>query len=77
MKLTPEHIAQYQRDGATVVRGAFSAGDLRLLEAGIEKNMAAPSPLAIVASRPEDSGNFIEDFCNWRWNRAMPCFSTC
>ena len=28
--------------------------------------MAAPSPLAIVASTPEDPGYFIEDFCNWQ-----------
>jgi ectoine hydroxylase-related dioxygenase (phytanoyl-CoA dioxygenase family) len=28
--------------------------------------MAEPSDLSIVASRPEDPGYFIEDFCNWQ-----------
>ena len=66
MKLTPEHIAQYRADGATVVRGLFSKDEIKLLEQGITRNMAEPSPLAIVASRPEDPGYFIEDFCNWQ-----------
>ncbi len=66
MKLTSEHIAQYRADGATVVRGAFSPAQMKLLEAGIERNIAAPSALAIVASKPEDPGYFIEDFCNWQ-----------
>ena len=66
MKLTPEHVAQYRVDGATVVRGLFNAAEMKLLEQGIERNMAAPSPLAVVASKPEDPGYFIEDFCNWQ-----------
>ena len=66
MKLSAEHIAQYRADGATVVRGAFTPAQMKLLEQGIEANMAEPSPLAIVASRREDPGYFIEDFCNWQ-----------
>ena len=66
MKLTAEHVAQYRADGATVVRGAFTHAQMKLLEQGITRNMAEPSPLAIVASRPEDPGYFIEDFCNWQ-----------
>ena len=66
MKLTPEHIAKYRVDGATVVRGLFNATEMKLLETGIERNMEKPSPLAIVASKPEDPGYFIEDFCNWQ-----------
>ena len=31
----------------------------------IERVLAAPSELGIVASRPED-GRFFEDFCNWQ-----------
>jgi ectoine hydroxylase-related dioxygenase (phytanoyl-CoA dioxygenase family) len=56
----------FARDGAVVVRNLFSADEMALLERGIERNMASPSPLAIVASRPEDPGYFIEDFCNWQ-----------
>lgn len=64
--LSPEQIATYQSQGAIVVRKLFSPAEIALLENGIAKNMAAPSPLAIVASRPEDPGYFIEDFCNWQ-----------
>jgi ectoine hydroxylase-related dioxygenase (phytanoyl-CoA dioxygenase family) len=56
----------FQRDGAVVVRGAFSAGDVSLLERGIERNLAEPSERALVASRPDDPGRFFEDFCNWQ-----------
>jgi ectoine hydroxylase-related dioxygenase (phytanoyl-CoA dioxygenase family) len=56
----------FQRDGAVVVRGAFSADDVALLERGIERNLAEPSERALVASRPDDPGKFFEDFCNWQ-----------
>ena len=56
----------FARDGAVCVRGAFSLDEVALVERGIERNRAAPSPRAIVASRPEDPGRFVEDFCNWQ-----------
>lgn len=67
MALLTEHdVAFFQENGATVVRGLFSKAEMGLLERGIARNMAEPSALAIVASRPEDPGYFIEDFCNWQ-----------
>jgi hypothetical protein len=66
MKLEPQDIEKYQENGATVVRGLFSSEQISLLERGIARNMAEPSDLSIVASRPEDPGYFIEDFCNWQ-----------
>ena len=65
VNLAPELIADYRRDGAVCVRGAFSADEVGLVEAGIERNLADPSPRGIVASRAEDAGRFFEDFCNW------------
>jgi ectoine hydroxylase-related dioxygenase (phytanoyl-CoA dioxygenase family) len=56
----------FQRDGAVVVRGAFSPDHVSLLESGIERNLAEPSERALVASRPDDPGKFFEDFCNWQ-----------
>jgi ectoine hydroxylase-related dioxygenase (phytanoyl-CoA dioxygenase family) len=56
----------FAREGAVCVRGAFSPDEVALVERGIERNLAAPSPRAIVASRPEDPGRFVEDFCNWQ-----------
>jgi ectoine hydroxylase-related dioxygenase (phytanoyl-CoA dioxygenase family) len=55
----------FLRDGAVCVRGAFSAAEVALVERGIERNLADPSPRALVASRPDDPGRFFEDFCNW------------
>jgi len=57
--------AAFRRDGAVCVRRAFSPDEIALVARGIERNLAAPSPRAIVASRPEDPGHFFEDFCNW------------
>ena len=48
------------------MRGAFSPEEVALVERGIERNLAEPSPRAIVASRPDDPGRFVEDFCNWQ-----------
>ena len=62
-------IDAYRRDGAVCVRGLFSADEVAAGIAGITENMAAPSERAKVASRPEDPGYFIEDFCNWQTNR--------
>ena len=56
----------FRRDGAACVRGAFSAAEVELVASGIERNLASPSPRAIIASRPDDPGRFFEDFCNWR-----------
>ena len=64
--LSPSVIHDYQRDGAVVIRGALDASELAQLERGIEANLAAPGPLAAVASAADDPGRFFEDFCNWQ-----------
>jgi ectoine hydroxylase-related dioxygenase (phytanoyl-CoA dioxygenase family) len=61
----PELVEAFRRDGAVCVRGAFSPEEVALVERGIERNLAEPSPRGLVASRPEDGGRFFEDFCNW------------
>jgi ectoine hydroxylase-related dioxygenase (phytanoyl-CoA dioxygenase family) len=58
-------IEDFSRDGAVVVRGAFTPSEVALVEAGIEHNLADPSPMALVASDPSDPGQFVEDFRNW------------
>src|SRR5690606_17129051 len=42
--------------------------EVALLKEGIEANLANPSPRAKIASRADDPGLFIEDFCNWQSN---------
>jgi ectoine hydroxylase-related dioxygenase (phytanoyl-CoA dioxygenase family) len=60
--------AAYAADGAVVLRGLLDAGEVEVLRRGIDANLAAPSPRAIVASQPDDPGFFIEDFCTWASN---------
>lgn len=63
--VTPDVVADFQRDGAVRLRGILQPDEVARLARGIDANLAAPSPRAIVASRPDDPGFFIEDFCNW------------
>lgn len=66
--ISDDTVAQFQRDGATCIRQLFQPNELAELCAGIDSNLAAPSPRAKVASNPSDPGYFIEDFCNWQDN---------
>ena len=66
--LPPGLIDDYQRDGAVVLRGVLDAGELACLARGIEHNLSHLSPLALVASEPDDPGRFVEDFCTWQQN---------
>ena len=68
--VTPELAQAFARDGAVCVRGLLKAEEVALLREGIDANIAAPSPRAKVASRPDDPGFFIEDFCCWQENGA-------
>jgi ectoine hydroxylase-related dioxygenase (phytanoyl-CoA dioxygenase family) len=67
-------VEQYQRDGAVCIRQLFSAGEIDTLRAGIDRNLRALSPRAIVASGPDDPGHFVEDFCNWQDNALYKQF---
>ncbi len=79
--VSAELIAAFAADGAVCLRQLLTPEQIDLLRCGIDANLAAPSPRAIVASRPDDPGFFIEDFCNWRdfpayreviFNSALP-----
>jgi ectoine hydroxylase-related dioxygenase (phytanoyl-CoA dioxygenase family) len=63
-------VADFQRDGAVVLRGVLNAEQVALLEQGIEYNLAHLSALAQVASKGDDPGKFVEDFCTWHSNPA-------
>lgn len=69
-QLSPAQRADFQRDGAVCLRGVLDDDEVALLRSGIDANLAQPSPRAIVASRPDDPGFFIEDFCCWPHNAA-------
>ena len=72
--LTPALIDAFARDGAVCLRGLLDGDEVALLRRGIDANIAAPSPRAKVASRPDDPGFFIEDFCCWQDNAAYRRF---
>ena len=63
-------IDAYARYGAVVLRGALNTSELAQLAQGIAHNLAHLSPLALVASEPDDPGHFVEDFCTWQNNPA-------
>ena len=68
MPVSPTEIEAFQADGAVVLRQLLEPAQIELLRAGIEENLAHPSPRAKVASSPDDPGWFIEDFCCWQDN---------
>jgi ectoine hydroxylase-related dioxygenase (phytanoyl-CoA dioxygenase family) len=63
--VTSDLVQAYARDGVVCLRGLLSPAEVERLRRGIDANLAAPSTRAIVASRPDDPGRFVEDFCNW------------
>lgn len=74
LQLSQATIDQFQVDGATVLRQVFRRDEVELLEAGIDANLANPSPRAKIASAADDPGWFIEDFCNWQHNESYRRF---
>ena len=56
----------FRRDGAVVLRDVLDASHVDLLAAGVERNLAGPSELAIRTEGQEGTGAFFEDFCNWQ-----------
>jgi ectoine hydroxylase-related dioxygenase (phytanoyl-CoA dioxygenase family) len=67
-RVSPQDIAAFQADGAVVLRGLLTSAQVELLRAGIDENLAHPSPRAKVASARDDPGFFLEDFCCWQEN---------
>jgi ectoine hydroxylase-related dioxygenase (phytanoyl-CoA dioxygenase family) len=57
-------IDAYARDGAVAVRGIFAPW-VEVLRAGIERNIAAPSPDVRIYRNPDGTGLFFGDYCNW------------
>ncbi|HYM44212.1 MAG TPA: phytanoyl-CoA dioxygenase family protein [Steroidobacteraceae bacterium] len=67
-RVTDQDIAAFQADGAVVLRQLLRPQEIELLRAGIDRNLAQPSPRARIASSREDPGFFLEDFCCWQEN---------
>jgi ectoine hydroxylase-related dioxygenase (phytanoyl-CoA dioxygenase family) len=72
--LTEEQVAAFRKDGAVCIRRLLTAAEVELLRNGIDANLEHPSPRAKIASRPDDQGLFIEDFCCWQENERYRRF---
>lgn len=68
MRVADADIAAYRAQGAVCLRQLLTADEIEVLRAGIDLNLAKPSPRAKIASRPDDPGRFVEDFCTWQDN---------
>lgn len=64
--VTQAPVADFERDGAICLRGAFTQKWLDLLAAGLEKNLAAPGPHAKHYTPADAPGFFFGDYCNWQ-----------
>ena len=59
-------VDRYRVEGCVIVRDLFTPDEVDLVRQGVERNLAEPGPLFGIASRPDDPGRFVEDFCNWQ-----------
>lgn len=66
--VTDSLIREYQQNGAVCIRQLLTAEEIDLLRRGIDENLSHPSPRFKIASRSDDSGRFVEDFCTWETN---------
>ncbi len=66
--MTPQQIADFQRDGAIVVRGVLKDW-VDVMAEGVAQNMANPSEYA--SENQVSEGRFFDDYCNWT---RLPAF---
>lgn len=62
---TVEVRPQFDADGAVCLRQVLDHGLIAEIASAIDAHMRDLSPLAVVASTPDDPGHFVEDFCSW------------
>ncbi|TLY61906.1 MAG: phytanoyl-CoA dioxygenase [Gammaproteobacteria bacterium] len=68
LRVSQAEVDAFHGDGAVVLRQLLEEHEVELLRAGIDENLAHPSPRAKVASAPGDPGFFLEDFWCWQDN---------
>ena len=64
MTVSADTVADYQRDGAVLIKGLW-ADWVDLLRAGVARNMENPGPYASENLKPGEAGRFFDDYCNW------------
>lgn len=68
--VTKEVQGAFREEGATVLRGLFSAEWVERLRSGIEENLRDPGPMASTYTDEGKTGRYFGDYCNW--NRIAP-----
>jgi ectoine hydroxylase-related dioxygenase (phytanoyl-CoA dioxygenase family) len=63
--LSGDDIADFRADGAVHLPGLFTEW-VHLLRDGVAYNEEHPSRFGGNSLRPEESGRFFDDYCNWR-----------
>lgn len=63
--ISDQDVNTYRDDGAVVLRGVFRDW-VDTLRAGVERNMAAPSPLERTYRPQDGSAPFFQDYCSWQ-----------
>ncbi|CAF1367211.1 unnamed protein product [Adineta ricciae] len=66
--ITESVIQEYQDNGAVCIRQLLNHDEIELLRQGVEQNLRHPSARFKIASRDDDTGKFVEDFCTWQDN---------
>ncbi|MQA73506.1 MAG: phytanoyl-CoA dioxygenase [Solirubrobacterales bacterium] len=64
--ISAQDVERFRRDGAIVLRGVLDGDQVAGLAAGVDRNLADPSELAIRTESSDGPGAFFEDFCNWQ-----------
>lgn len=64
MHLDPSQVRDFETDGAILIKGLFYDW-VDMIQAGIEKVMAAPGPYAAENLKSAETGRFFDDYCNW------------
>ena len=72
-ELTEEEIAAFRRDGAVHVGGAYGLEWIEMLRAGIDRDLAEPTPNLARHTADPDAPAYLEDY--WAW-RHIPAFET-
>ncbi|CAF3920946.1 unnamed protein product [Adineta steineri] len=72
--VTNSLINEYKENGAVCIRQLLNKNEVELLRQGIDENLLHPSPHFGIASQPDHTGRFIEDFCTWQTNRYYKQF---
>jgi ectoine hydroxylase-related dioxygenase (phytanoyl-CoA dioxygenase family) len=64
MRLDSSQIRDFETDGAVLIKGLFRDW-VKTLRTGIKINMAEPGPYAAENIKPDETGRFFDDYCNW------------